>query len=285
MATTPYNNLTLPDPSVTPGIEWATELNAAITTIDAHDHSPGKGVLVPTTGLNINADLSINSNAVTDVKNAAFTSQAASLPTSIVSSVYVINGDLWYNNSAGVAVQLTAGSSITSASSPLVPSGVVWEYAGISAPTGFLLCDGSAVSRTTYASLFAAIGTNFGVGDGATTFNLPDHKGRTGVGAGTYTDTVSGSITRTLGTKLGAEKHVMLTNEMPLHTHTDSGHTHGTPFQNSGVSGGAPAGFGTAVIVGGTNTTSANAAIQNTGGDLPHNNMQPSLVVNYIIKT
>ena len=65
--------------------------------------------------------------------------------------------------------------------------GVVSPYAGSSAPSGWLICDGSAVSRTTYASLFAITSTTFGVGDGSTTFNLPDLRSRIPVGAGTGT--------------------------------------------------------------------------------------------------
>jgi phage-related tail fiber protein len=60
----------------------------------------------------------------------------------------------------------------------LVPTGAVLVFAGASAPGGFLLCDGSPVSRTTYAALFAAIGSAHGSGDGSTTFNLPDYRGR-----------------------------------------------------------------------------------------------------------
>lgn len=70
-----------------------------------------------------------------------------------------------------------------------VPPGVVANYAGSSAPAGWLMCDGSAVSRSTYAALFAAISTTWGAGDGSTTFNLPDPRGRVGVGAGTGTQT------------------------------------------------------------------------------------------------
>ena len=61
---------------------------------------------------------------------------------------------------------------------PFVPSGVVVAYAGSAAPAGWLLCDGSQISRATYNSLFAAIGTAHGTGDGATTFHLPDYRGR-----------------------------------------------------------------------------------------------------------
>lgn len=64
------------------------------------------------------------------------------------------------------------------------PTGAVIGFAGSSAPSGWLLCDGSAVSRTTYADLFTAIGTSYGVGDGSTTFNLPDLRGRVPVGVG-----------------------------------------------------------------------------------------------------
>ena len=78
---------------------------------------------------------------------------------------------------------------------------MIAPFAGASAPTGWLLCDGSAVSRTTYSALFAVTSTTYGVGDGSTTFNLPDLLGRTPMGAGSGT----GLTARTLGTELGVE--------------------------------------------------------------------------------
>lgn len=63
-------------------------------------------------------------------------------------------------------------------SSSLIPAGVVFTFAGNTAPSSYLICDGSAVSRTTYAALFNAIGIAHGQGDGSTTFNLPDYRGR-----------------------------------------------------------------------------------------------------------
>lgn len=69
----------------------------------------------------------------------------------------------------------------------ILPAGMIFQYAGSSIPTGWLTCDGSAVSRTTYAALFAAISTTWGVGDGSTTFNLPDMRGRSAIGDGTGT--------------------------------------------------------------------------------------------------
>ena len=59
-----------------------------------------------------------------------------------------------------------------------MPAGMLFPFAGASAPTGYLLCHGQAVSRTTYADLFTAIGTTYGTGDGSSTFNLPDLRGR-----------------------------------------------------------------------------------------------------------
>ena len=78
--------------------------------------------------------------------------------------------------------------AVFSAIREALPAGVIVPYGGASAPAGWLLCDGSAISRTTYAALFAAIGTAFGTGDGSTTFNLPDMREVVPVGAGTSTN-------------------------------------------------------------------------------------------------
>ena len=68
-----------------------------------------------------------------------------------------------------------------------IPAGVILTFGGSTVPEGFLLCNGAAISRTTYAKLFAAIGTLYGAGDGATTFNLPDMRDKFAEGSGTYT--------------------------------------------------------------------------------------------------
>lgn len=91
-----------------------------------------------------------------------------------------------------------AGVTKAAPVSLLVPPGVVEPFAGASVPAGFLLCDGSAVSRTTYSDLYAAIGTTWGTGNGSTTFNLPDMRESVPVGAGTYSavsGTTHGAIT------------------------------------------------------------------------------------------
>ena len=102
-------------------------------------------------------------------------------------------------------------------------AGVIQMFGGSTPPAGWLLCDGSAVSRTTYATLFAAIGTTWGAGDGSTTFNLPDLRGRAPIGAGTG----SGLSARTLGQVLGVQDAVV-----PYHRHTMGAHTR--PFSPCG---------------------------------------------------
>lgn len=97
------------------------------------------------------------------------------------------------------------------------PVGSVKMYAGSSAPSKWLFCQGQAVSRTTYAKLFAAIGTTYGAGDGSTTFNLPDFRGRTAIGAGT--GTASGATAHALGQREGAET-VLLTDQQVAHGHS-----------------------------------------------------------------
>jgi len=124
-------------------------------------------------------------------------------------------------------VQGLAGPQGPGAGSGGLPSGCVMDYAGASIPSGWLLCDGSAVSRTTYSDLYAALGGSgspWGAGDGVTTFNLPDLRGRTtiGSGQGTYT----GASARALGGTGGEELHKLVTGELSSHSHTMANHTH-----------------------------------------------------------
>lgn len=145
----------------------------------------------------------------------------------------------------------------------IAPVGVMVEFAGSSAPDGWLLCDGSAVSRTTYADLFDEIGTTWGSGDGSTTFNVPDRRNRVGIGAGPKSLAATG----------GAETHTLTTAEMPAHTHPPAG---AAPFVT--FTGAADGGL--SVDVGGTHETATGSA----GGGGAHNNMQPYVVVNFIIR-
>ena len=143
---------------------------------------------------------------------------------------------------------------------------------------GWLKCDGRAVSRITYADLFATIGISFGAGNGTTTFNLPDARGRV-IGA---IGTGSGLTARSLGHKEGTETHTLTIDEMPSHNHnvTDPGHTHSytnTPNdqQVSALPGEQAADQADFSQTTGSSTTGI--TIQNTGGGGAHNNMQPTL--------
>jgi len=231
----------------------------------------------------------------------------------------------------------------------------IWSTA--SAPTGWLVCGGQAVSRTIYAALFALIGTTYGVGDGATTFNVPDLRGRAPVGrddmggaaAGRVTAAGSGIAGTILGAAGGSETHALTIAQLPAHAHSgttgtesashahagagtttsesaphshavnDPGHAHTPSYTN--VLGFF--GFGSAGATGGpSNTTSINLTIgSNTtgislgpqdaahthnyafttgpesaththafttataGSGAAHQNLPPSLIVNYIIRT
>ncbi len=144
---------------------------------------------------------------------------------------------------------------------------------------GWLICQGQAVSRTTYANLFSVIGTNFGVGDNSTTFNLPDPQGRVPIGIGT------GLTARTLGAKGGSETHTLTTAEMPSHNHgvTDSGHAHVSPVYD-GTNGSLRAPNSTSMADDyyptiPTYTAYTGISINNTGGGAPHNNMPPFLAI------
>lgn len=104
-----------------------------------------------------------------------------------------------------------------------VPPGVMFEYGGEVAPDGgYLLCDGGEYLREEYAALFNAIGTRYGAGNGSTTFNVPDRRGRLGLGAGSG----PGLTPRTLGDTLGEEEVTLTEAQMPDHTHAQDPHNH-----------------------------------------------------------
>lgn len=148
------------------------------------------------------------------------------------------------------------------------PIGTILGFAGATAPSGYLICDGSAVSRTTYAELFTAIGTAYGTGDGSTTFNIPNLKGKIPVGYDS-----SDTDFDTLGETGGEKEHTLTTEEMPSHSHQ---------VKRKNV---AQLGNGATVI---TNfgETSYHSIINTaeTGSGQSHNNLQPYVVINYIIR-
>lgn len=156
---------------------------------------------------------------------------------------------------------------------------------------GWLVCDGSAVSRSgETAALFAKVGIAYGEGDKSTTFNLPDYRGRVPMGAGTG----SGLTARTRGNVLGEEKHKLSTGELASHTHTvsDPGHAHppavGTSYHMGG-SGGSPVSLTTpgtynSYDAGATAEALTGLTNDSAGGGEAHNNIQPSTVCPFWIK-
>lgn len=112
---TPFMYLSLPTPSVTLGPAWASQLNTALETIDAHDHSNGKGTTIKTAGIEINADLNFNSFTAFGLKSVKLSQQSAALiGSTYAQSLFSLNGDLYYTTGSGTPVQLTSGGSIVS---------------------------------------------------------------------------------------------------------------------------------------------------------------------------
>lgn len=160
-------------------------------------------------------------------------------------------------------------------------TGGVVAFAGADAPEGWLLCNGAAVSREDYKNLFDVIGTTYGVGNGNTTFNLPDLRGRFPLGpdnmGGTGADRVTAAEADTLGGSSGAETHTLTIAEMPAHKHSlkilqyIAGGTLRSEWVIRGVDN----------IRGDFQQVN----VEDTGGGGAHNNMPPYLSLNYIIKT
>lgn len=172
----------------------------------------------------------------------------------------------------------------------MVPPGAMFDFAGPSAnvPYGYLVCDGSAISRTgTYVALFGAIGTTWGVGDGSTTFNLPDFRRRVAVGAG---GAGTGTLGNAVGNVGGEEAHTLTIPEMPVHHHdvTDPTHLHTEKGGQVGGGGGTNVGAvdpgSNAITTSFSNPAATGVTIQDKGGGAAHNNIQPSAVVTKIIK-
>jgi microcystin-dependent protein len=193
-------------------------------------------------------NLNMNTNRIVNVVDPTLAQDAATkayVDTAITTAVTVINS---------------------------VPTGSIQMWPTASAPTGYLLCAGAAVSRSTYAALFALIGTTFGVGDGSTTFNLPNYTNRMPYGT-------------TVGTTGGSADAVVVS-----HTHTatvtDPTHLHGLGFEGPSAgnfgnpNGTLSAGSGTTQAAAtGISVTNASTGVSGTNANLP-----PYLGINFIIK-
>jgi len=192
-------------------------------------------------------------------------------------TLYYYNGTTWISATGGGGGTAAGGDLTGNYPNPTLAPGVAGDIGDIKMtataipPAHWLACDGSAVSRTTYAALFTALGgasSPWGTGDGSTTFNLPDLRGRAPVGAGTG----AGLTARTVGQKGGEETHTLVIPEIPQHTHTQ--------LLGGSLTTVNP-GVGSGVI--GTANTAVTSGV-NEGYNGAHNNMQPYAVLTYIIK-
>jgi len=286
----------------------------------------GAGVILQSTAANQANDgfmpaISFNRPTVTArsiglaVDGRLRTIDAAGVSGYMLDSVHGVDTNSYQD--ASITLQKLAQSLID----VLIPPGMVRMFGGPSIPAGWLVCDGRAVSRTTYAALYAAIGTYWGSGDNISTFNLPDFRGRTPLG---YVNSpISGITSRGFASGGGEENHVLSTAELAYHGHgvTDNGHghpgssdtghghnindpthTHGgvvvTVVGNIAGTGNNVAaqygqtgasGTGISIQTGHANLAIANAAtgisIQANGSNAGHNNMSPFAVLYFIIKS
>ena len=172
----------------------------------------------------------------------------------------------------------------------ILPTGTIMATSRSTNPEGWLIADGSAVSRTTYSQLFASIGTTYGAGDGVSTFNLPNFKGKKTVGVDT-----SQIEYDTMLESGGAKTTTLTTSQLPSHNHgvNDPGHSHsqyltlqymGTDDYNYSVDladgdAGAPHGLGWY-----TSHNYTGVSIQNNGGNAAHNELDQYIVLNYMIR-
>ena len=225
-------------------------------------------------------------------------------------------GSFSYNS---IPTNSPKGSSFQGLQSSITPIGVIRLFAGSTAPNGWLICNGDAVSRSAYSDLFKIIGTTYGVGNSNSTFTLPDMRGRCPIGVGT-----GASLTaRTLGSNVGAETATLSEANMASHTHTASVGTESVTHTHTGTSGGQSADHthyfshttGTSGSYGLMDSATASSSGQpstggisadhthstttgnesanhthsvtnsNTGSGTAFGIMSPSIVVNFIIKT
>ncbi len=201
----------------------------------------------------------------------------ASKITSIAAGdVPVWNGSAWVRPSGSRdGTKFLRDDGAWAAAGGSAPSGVVLPYGGLSSPSAdWLLADGTAYSRTTYAALFGVYSTRFGVGDGSTTFNIPDLRGRSVFGLGTHADVST----------VGNNDGVAVGNRRPKHRHTVNDPTHRHPIGASAGGGSLGAGGGAGTLdsfgSGGFSSTGITIGTASDALDAP-----PYLVLNWLIKT
>jgi len=180
----------------------------------------------------------------------------------------------------------------------VVPIGACIDFFGTTAPnSSFVLPYGQAISRTTYSALFTMFSTTYGVGDGSTTFNVPDCRGRVIAGKDDMGGSAASRITSsvftpggtTLGAVGGAETHTLTTAQLASHTHSNSlsdpGHSH-TEWRSNGGSASGGGGVGGVEVSTSTGSSTTGITITNAsaGSGDAHNNVQPTIIANKLLR-
>ena len=276
-----------------------TGAGAAIRVQDSAD--PDSSPFVVDTSGQVGIGTATPANAIDVAGGAIQISTSGGTARTVMSadstdSIFAVSDDRNFTVKTNAATRLTVNSSTATSTVPVVlpadpttalqaatkqyvdtgsPAGIIAPFAGTSAPTGWLSCNGAAVSRTTYATLYAAIGTTWGVGDGSTTFNVPDLRGMFLRGTGTN---------GTYGTAIGQAVGTYAVDTYLNHTHTDSGHTHTYTMPDSPSPDGGGVGYGASrgSSTQSTGTGTANIQTSTTGGT---ETKPKNYGVLYIIKT
>ena len=283
-----------------------TGAGAAIRVQDSAD--PDSSPFVVDTSGQVGIGTATPANAIDVAGGAIQISTSGGTARTVMSadstdSIFAVSDDRNFTVKTNAATRLTINSSSATSTVPVVlptdpttalqaatkayvdlasPAGIIAPFAGTSAPSGWLACQGQAVSRTTYATLFAAISTTWGSGDGSTTFNLPDLRGMFVRGTGTN---ATGSSSGAVGPSVGAYAADTYLNHN--HTATDSGHTHNYNVRSANRSADGPGGdlWDGVSTNGGTTTTgyaNITVATSTTGGT---ETKPKNYGVLYIIKT
>ncbi|MBN8944558.1 MAG: tail fiber protein [Rhizobiales bacterium] len=223
---------------------------------------------------------------------------AATARAGIGAAAAGVNSDI--TSLSGLTTPLSIAQGGTGVTSGIFPPGAMIDYAGSAAPAGWLLATGQAVSRTTYAALFAVISTTYGAGDGSTTFNVPDARGRVLAGLDNMGG-IDAARMASIGTRLtlggvgGADTHTLTTAQLASHAHTgttttDPGHIHSIGTVGLNVAGGTAQVAVPPQNASTINTNSGGAHAHTftsdaSGSGAAHNNVPPTLFINKIIKT
>lgn len=315
MADTNTTNLNLVKPEVGASSDtWGTKINTNLDSIDGlFDAGPvlkvAKGGTGASTASGARTNLGLGGlavlNAVGSTEITDGSVGTAELADGAVTTAKIGDGQVTTAKIGDGQVttakigeaQVTAAKLAAAVAAFLTPTGSVVAFAGDTAPTGWALCHGQALDRTTYAALFAVIGTIYGAGDNSTTFNVPDLRGRVvagqddmgGTSANRLTNQTGGLDGDTLGATGGAETHTLTEAQIAAHKHFVAANVStgsGSPSLSSSqqiVWSNSTGGSGT-YNFNGTSTAATIGLTSSTGGDAAHNNVQPTIILNYIIK-